>query len=159
MSCISVVVRPIEPADQDAARKVILDGLEERFGKVDETRVPDVDDICGVYSEPGDVFLVAEVDGRVCGTGGLIAEREGVGRIVRLTVDRALRRRGVGRALMTRLLDEARRQGLERVVVEANSKWEDSISLYKSCGFAEYRRDDANTYLDVTLDDHGTADD
>ncbi len=49
-----------EPADQDAARALILDGMVERWGAVDPTRNRGLDDIATSCADAR--FLVARVD-------------------------------------------------------------------------------------------------
>src|SRR3712207_405159 len=114
-------IRPFVPGDQLAARRLILHGLGERWGWIDETRNPDLDDIAAHYVAPGHYFVVVEWGDELIGTGALVAEGAGgavAGRIVRMSVAREHRGRGLGRALVEHLLDEARRRGYRRVLVE-----------------------------------------
>ena len=136
-------VRPFEVRDQRAARQLILNGLGGHFGFIDETLNPDLDDIQRNYIEPGGVFLVAEdSDGSIVGTGAMVREAEGIGRVVRVSVESAQRRRGTGRAIMQRLLELARQRGYHRVVLETNLDWNDAIGLYRSLGFSEHAHED-----------------
>ncbi len=144
-------IRTFEPCDQAAVRRLILSGLGDHFGRIDETLNPDVDDIMSSYVDPGNHFIVAEIDGELVGAGGLVAEGPNLGRIVRMSVAGEHRRKGIGRALLTHLLDSARRRGYSRGVVETNHDWEDAVSFYKSYGFAEYARDDVSVYLSLGL--------
>jgi GNAT superfamily N-acetyltransferase len=146
-----VIIRLFKPADQAAARRLILEGLGEHFGFIDETRNPDLDDIARHYLAAGHAFLVAEADGELIGTGGLIAFSADTGRIVRMSVSRDHRRRGVGRAVVARLLDLARERGYSRVVVRTEPDWTAAIGLYTSFGFAEYDRDDEDIYFSLML--------
>jgi N-acetylglutamate synthase-like GNAT family acetyltransferase len=150
---MSVLIRPFEPRDQQAARRLILHGLGEHFGFIDETRNPDLDDIQANYVAQGHVFVVAERDGELVGTGGLTIVDEHAGRIVRMSVDRAYRRRGIGRTLVMYLLDRARERGFARVFVSTEHGWEDAIGFYKHCGFIEYNRDEVNVYFERSLED------
>ncbi|CAA9269377.1 MAG: hypothetical protein AVDCRST_MAG93-2561, partial [uncultured Chloroflexia bacterium] len=45
MSLPNLAIRPFTPADQKAARDLVLDGLGEHFGWIDTSRNPDLDDI------------------------------------------------------------------------------------------------------------------
>jgi GNAT superfamily N-acetyltransferase len=146
-----MLIRLFEPRDQAAARQLILTGLGEHFGWIDETCNPDLDDITANYVEPGHVFLVAEIGSELVGTGGLITEREGVGRIVRMSVSRVHRRGGIGRALVAHLLDAARQQGFAQVMVSTSPDWKDAVGLYEHCGFSECRRNDVSVYFSRTL--------
>jgi GNAT superfamily N-acetyltransferase len=144
-------IRPFQAKDQEAARQVILDGLGGHFGYIDESLNPVVDDIMASYIVPGHVFVVAEVRGNLVGTGALVIEREDVGRIRRVSVQRGCRRKGIGSALVKHLVGIARHRGLKRLLVETNNDWHDAIRLYKHCGFMEYERDDVSVYMVLVL--------
>src|SRR5690242_11084261 len=107
MSTGKLVIRPFIRADQAAARRLILDGLAEHFGWLDATLNPDLDDIWAHYVANGALFVVAEIDGVPVGTGALVPEGTG-GRLVRISVAPAQRRRGVGRAVVDDLVRAAR---------------------------------------------------
>jgi GNAT superfamily N-acetyltransferase len=147
-----VGVRPFEPRDQNAARRLILNGLGEHFGYIDKACNPDLDDIMTNYIEPGHIFVVAEISVELVGTGGLITMRKDTGRIVRMSVSRLHRRKGIGRALVAYLKDAARRRGFTRLLVSTERGWDDAIGLYKHCGFEECDRDDENVYFSLTLE-------
>lgn len=153
MKTTPIVVRPYTPADQDAAREVILAGLGERFGFVDESRNPDLDDIASSYLAQGHLFLIAEAEGEVVGTGGLIFEPDGATcQLVRISVRRELRRRGIARILVAALLAEAHERGRERVWVETDAPWHDAIALYERLGFHVYEQGDDLVFLAMRLD-------
>ena len=94
-----VTIRPFRATDQAAARALIEDGLGEHFGRIDRNANPDLVDIAASYSSGADAFFVAEVDGDVVGTTGLIVPGQ-VGRLVRVAVARSHRRAGVATALL-----------------------------------------------------------
>ena len=147
----TVTIRPFAPADQEPVRRLILSGLGEHFGFVDEARNPDLDDIATSYLAAGHAFVVAELAGELIGTGALIEEAPGVGRLVRMSVSPAHRRRGVGRALVAHLIDLARCRGYRRLVLETNDDWDDAVRLYLSCGFVESDRAAAEIHLVLDL--------
>jgi len=146
-----VTIRPFRSADQDAVRRLILTGLAERWGRMDETKNPDLRDMQQTYVAAGHAVLVAEADERIVGTGTLVFETASRGRIVRMSVDAGLRRTGLGRRLMAALLDGARERGLREVVVETTHDWHSAVALYESCGFAEYNRDPDDVHLRLRL--------
>lgn len=135
-----LVIRPFVTADQDAARRLILTGLGEHFGFIDETLNPDLDDIVGNYLASGHAFLIAELNGQIVGTGALISAGEQTGRIVRMSVAREMRRAGIGQAVIARLMDIARERGFTRLVLETNIDWDDAVGFYQHCGFRETAR-------------------
>jgi GNAT superfamily N-acetyltransferase len=145
------VIGLFTPEDQQAARALILAGLGEHFGWIDERRNPDLDDIAASYAPPRCTFLVAESAGKLVGTAALRHVDECTGELVRVSVQREWRGQGVGRLLVARLLACAREQGLERVVVETNNDWYDAIGLYRGCGFSQYAEDDESVYLALDM--------
>jgi len=141
----------LHPAEQAAARQLILAGLGEHFGWIDETCNPDLEDLEAAYLRPGHCFVVAELDGNIIGTGALVEEAPGVGRLVRISVDRRFRGRGIGRRLVQRLITEARARGYRRVVCETNDDWDDAIALYRACGFVEEARRNGEVHFALDL--------
>ena len=128
-----VTLRPFRPEDQEAARCLILDGLRQRWGELDERKNPDLDDIAGHYACGS--FFVACLREEVIGTGALLPEADGVGRILRMSVARPWRRQGIGRRILEALLERARAAGYRRVVLETTATWEDAIAFYRRHGF------------------------
>jgi GNAT superfamily N-acetyltransferase len=146
-----LLIRPFRASDQDAARQLILAGLGEHFGFIDETLNPDVDDIEAHYLASGSQFIVAEMDGILVGTAALVEEAPRIGRIVRLSTERGYRRLGIGRLLVDRLLQLAHQQGLHRILVETNHDWPEVVRFYESQGFNEYQRDQESVHLYLKL--------
>jgi ribosomal protein S18 acetylase RimI-like enzyme len=146
----NLVIRLFTAADQDVARRLILNGLAEHFGRLDETLNPDLDDIAAHYVAQGALFVMAEIDGVPVGTGALVAEGPG-GRLVRISLAPAHRRRGVGRALVAHLVRAARARGWLQVLVETNDDWHDAIALYQRYGFREYARAAGEVHLVLDL--------
>lgn len=141
-----ILIRTFVPADQDAARALILAGLGEHFGVVDPARNPDLDDIAAAYLACGHPFLVAEIAGSLVGTGGLRVTGH-KGQIVRVSVAPAVRRRGLGRRLVVALLACARQRGLRRVWMETNDDWYAAIALYAACGFQPFDQRDGCIFM------------
>lgn len=146
-----LVLRPFEAGDQEAARRLILEGLGEHFGFIDETRNPDVDDIWANYVTQGHIFVVVQSGQAIVGSGALVLEGEGVGQLVRISVDQRYRRRGIGKMIVEYLVGVARQQGLKGLLVETNNSWDDAIGLYMHIGFIVYRQDDIGTVFSLAL--------
>ncbi len=145
-------LRPFAAVDQDAVRGLILSGLGEHFGVVDERLNPDLDDIWASHIRAGDLVIVAELEGGIVGTGTLVAAEPSVGRLVRMSVDSRYRRHGIGRALVAHLVERARERGFRRLLIETNDDWHDAIGLYRACGFVEEERADGSVHLALPLD-------
>jgi GNAT superfamily N-acetyltransferase len=134
----TLLIRPIQPRDQEAVRALILAGLSEHFGALDTRLNRDLDDIWHNYISCGNHFLVAVSRKDIVGTGALIEETPSTGRIVRLSVEANHRRHGIGSLLVHALVRVGSRAGYETIVVETNDDWHVAIKLYRRCGFSPY---------------------
>ncbi|MCA9974019.1 MAG: GNAT family N-acetyltransferase [Anaerolineales bacterium] len=152
MDAPAYAIRPFRPADQSAARDLILAGLAERWGALDPSLNRDLDDIWRHYVAGGGAFLVVERAGEIVGTGGLSVEAPGVSRIERVSVARAHRRRGLARAISQALVAEARRRGDTAVVVETTASWRSAVALYRACGFTPEGERDGDLHMRLALD-------
>lgn len=142
-----LLIRPFEEHDQECARLLILSGLGEHFGYIDGSLNPDIDDIMKNYVKAGHVFLVVQSGNDIVGTGGLIIEDDGIGRLVRISVHHEHRRNGIGKAVVERLVEVGRQRGLQQIQVETNNDWYDAIALYKHLGFLEYEQDSTSIHM------------
>ena len=146
---VDILVRAFAPAGQRAARAVVLGGLGEHFGAIDETLNPDLNDIAASYA--AGVFLVACDGDVIVGTGALTPRADGVAIVSRMSTAAAHRRRGVARAVLSRLVDVARERGCTRVVLGTNVGWDDAIAFYRAFGFEEMRRTPTGVLFEMVL--------
>lgn len=146
-----LVVRPFQRGDQEAARSLVLRGLGEHFGFVDETLNSDLDDIAAHYVDAGHLFFVAELAGQIVGTAGLLREAPAAARIVRMSVDQGVRRRGVASALVDACRQAARDCGAHELRAFTEPHWPDALGFYTSLGFTEYGRDPIDVHLRLSL--------
>ena len=124
---------------QDAAAKLINEGLGERFGGVaDPTLNPDLYDIAKTYKS-GEFVLALHRD-QLVGTGALVPEGRKTGRIARMHTMNTYRRLGVGTRILQELERRAQLRGLSRLVLETNASWDDAISFYLKHGYVELGR-------------------
>jgi ribosomal protein S18 acetylase RimI-like enzyme len=144
-------IRSFEVGDQQQARWLILEGLGEHFGYIDETLNPDLDDILHNYIIPGHVFVVACMGREIVGTGALISLGEGLSEMVRISTRKDYRRRGIGQAIITYLVNVSRQRGDRRIIVKTNASWDDAINLYKRLDFVEYGRTTIGVGLELLL--------
>jgi GNAT superfamily N-acetyltransferase len=144
-----LTIRFFQPEDQAAVKALILDGLGERWGAIDPSKNPDLDDIAASYA--GGFFRIAEMNGRIVGTGALILHPEGVAEIRRMSVRRELRRRGLGGAILGRLIEDARTSGNRTVILETTSTWTDAVAFYQRRGFRITHHQGGDTYFLLEL--------
>jgi ribosomal protein S18 acetylase RimI-like enzyme len=135
-------------------RRLVLNGLGDHFGTIDESMNPDLDDITASYHETGAAIVIAERGGEIVGCGILIAEDERTGRLVRMSVRGDQRGQGLGKRLVRELLAAAHERGYTTVVCETTEDWADAIALYRSCGFTEVGCWDGDMHFSIDLTVH-----
>jgi N-acetylglutamate synthase-like GNAT family acetyltransferase len=139
-------IRPFNAEDQSAARRVVLQGLGEHFGVIDESLNPDLEDIQTSFIAAGHEFQVAEYDGNIVGTAGLRFE-PGRARIIRMSVDKKYRKKGIATALLKRCIEVAKARGYAEIFALTEPHWPDAVGLYTSLGFKPYDRDEIDIHL------------
>jgi ribosomal protein S18 acetylase RimI-like enzyme len=150
-------IRPFRTQDQEAAKQLVTTGLGERWGWIDPTLNPDLNDITTSYAEG--IFLVAFLADALVATGALMPEVTPDGfhalRLVRMSVRTDLRGQGVGRRLLDSLLDvacaDARHQQNRLIVLETTSTWTDAIRFYSRYGFQLVEERDGGTHMILEL--------
>jgi ribosomal protein S18 acetylase RimI-like enzyme len=90
------------PAEQDSVRRLILDGLEDHWGTLDDGLNPDLDDLARSYA--AGAVLVARRSGRIVGAAAVVPVGADEGEVKRMSVARDQRRIGVASALLRELV-------------------------------------------------------
>jgi len=140
-------IRDFRPDDQARVRNIVLEGLGERFGSIDGSLNPDLDDIVAKYLDLGHQFFVAEQAGKVVGCSGLLKEVRSIYRIVRMSVQKKSRQRGIASAL----LEHSVRFAIENRGIEIRAftqpEWRDAVSFYRGHGFVQFGADEIDIHL------------
>ena len=108
-------------------------------------------------AQPGIRLFVARRDGLPVACGALRIDPEGYGEIKRMYVIPEARGEGLGRAILARIEDQARREGLGLLRLETGIHQAEAIALYKSSGysdcppFGEYRPDPLSRFMERRL--------
>lgn len=148
-----LAIRPFCPADQEAAKQLVISGLGERWGWIDHTLNPDLDDIATSYAKG--IFLVAYLGDTLVATGALTPEvtPEGIAalRVERMSVAAPLRKQGIGRRLLDILVDYARSRQCPLLVLETTSTWIDAVGFYVRYGFEIVEERDGETHMRLEL--------
>lgn len=105
--------------------------LRGRYGDGDATHAEP-----SQFLPPYGLFLVARVDGVDVGCGGWRTLEPGLGEIKRMYVEPAARGQGLARSLLRELVDDARTQGITRLVLETGPLQPEAVGLYTAEGFS-----------------------
>lgn len=95
-----------------------------------------------VQSDPRQVLLLAETEGRVEGLVAMetlysVALGSELARITALVVAAGSERRGTGRQLLREVEGRARQAGIARIEVTSNAQRNDAHAFYRACGYAD----------------------
>lgn len=108
-------------------------------------------------AQPGIRLFVARRDGLPVACGALRIDAEGYGEIKRMYVIPEARGEGLGRAILARIEDQARREGLALLRLETGIRQAEAIALYERSGysdcppFGEYRLDPLSRFMEKRL--------
>jgi RimJ/RimL family protein N-acetyltransferase len=134
-------VRPVVASIADAPDVMALMSRiwdEYDFVWEAETEVPDLYRFHEHYAPPhGAFWVVRDEAGLVVGSIGVERVDATTSEIHRLYVDGHLRGRGIGRLLVEEALAWSRAEGLRRIVLWSDTRFEQSHRLYRRLGFEQ----------------------
>ena len=81
------------------------------------------------------VFIARATDGRALGMGALRREGGGIAEVKRMFTRPEARGKHAGSAILDRIIDLARREGISRLVLETGDRHPEAWRLYESRGF------------------------
>lgn len=131
---LDVTFEELDEHNHAEVRALILRGLGDHWGSIDESLNPDLDDMMSSYA-CGRTIVLRGPDREVLGTGTIVPRAESVAEIVRMSVADSARRSGIGRRIVDELIATATQWGVDVVVLETTSAWQDVVDFYLACGF------------------------
>ena len=119
----------------------------------------DLYNIEDVYIRPGGCFLIIEHNDEIQAMGALKIISDKVAEIKRMRVETSLQRQGFGQKILDYLLSYAKKQGLERIILDTTNLQEAAQNFYIKNGFKEFNRKELidmviifyELYLDVAV--------
>jgi len=135
-----IVLRKINPDDNQEVAIIIRGVLTEFGGNRPGTAYYDYDTdyMFEAYQGKGEIYFVAEVDGKLVGGSGikLLAGNSGeICELQKLYINSDIRGLGIGKALVEKCLEFAKEAGYKNCYLETFPNMDAAISLYKKFGF------------------------
>jgi GNAT superfamily N-acetyltransferase len=156
MRASAVTIEPADPASADARACIgaYLRELEQRFESgFDPTRSVSANP--EELVPPAGLFLLAYLDGRPVGCGGLKAAGRKLGEIKRMWVAPDARGLGIAQRLLETLEQHAARMGMETLQLDTNRALKEAHALYVRNGYREIKRYNDNPYADHWFEKRG----
>lgn len=161
------VIRPIEPAEWTAAKRLIYRVAHEVFQDARpleesiadyETRgeLNDMDDIQASYFENGGIFLVMTDNDEMICTGAIRRYADGICELKRLWLLQEHQGKGLGYRMIQELFAFARDAGYKKVRLETHPTYQKrAVEFYKRLGFIEIQipntSDDEDILMEMAL--------
>ncbi|AMS42256.1 GNAT family N-acetyltransferase [Aminobacter aminovorans] len=149
-------IRRFEPRDYDAVVNVILPIQRDEFGfDVTVDHQPDLRIIPEFYQRDLGDFWVAEADGKIVGTIGLVDIGDGLAALRKMFVAAEWRGRehGIAAKLLGLLLATARERGIRAAYLGTTDRFLAAHRFYEKNGFAEVARSDLPASFPVVFID------
>jgi len=173
---MAVRIRTFEERDQEIVRQLVLGGLAERWGsEFNPLFNQDTKDVQGYYLQrnKATVAVLEDVEREVViGCGILLplpaedvydswcaepestkASHEGLklARMMRLSLSSEHRGKGYAKKIIHYLVDQAREQGFDRILVETERHWASAVGVYKAAGFIVAAEDAEKVHYEYLL--------
>jgi GNAT superfamily N-acetyltransferase len=103
---------------------------------------------------PQGAFLVTTVDGEPVACGAVKAISPGIGSLKRMWVAGSMRGLGFGRRMLAALESQAGQLGFSTLRLETNRALTEAIRLYRTSGYVEVARFNADPYADHWFEKH-----
>ena len=136
-----IIIRKIEPKDNEALAKVIRTALAE-FGANKPGTVyfdPTTDHLFELFQVPGGIYFVAEQDDNLLGGGGIFPTQglpDNTCELVKLYLDAGARGTGLGKKLLLKAMEWAKDNGYDQVYLESMPELAKAVSIYENVGFS-----------------------
>ena len=133
------LIRPVTAADNAAVAGIIRSVMPEFGASGPGFAIHDaeVDDMATAYAQTGCAYFVVELDGRICGGGGIapLHDESGICELRKMYFLPELRGRGAGASLIQRCLDTARELGYRACYLETLTGMDAAQELYEKNSF------------------------
>jgi len=151
-----VTIRSAVTCDTEEIVALILPIQREEFGiPITREAQPDLDNIAAIYQVRTGNFWVAEANGVVIGTIGLLDIDHGEGALRKMFVSAPWRGKHafVAQRLLQELLAWARKQGLRRIFLGTTDQFVAAHRFYEKHGFLPVAKEDLpSTFPVMTVD-------
>ncbi|MBC7948530.1 MAG: GNAT family N-acetyltransferase [Chitinophagaceae bacterium] len=131
---MNIKIIPYRAEHHETFRKLNLEWLEH-YHLTESHDLMVLDDPKGTILDRGGFLWMAEVDGEIVGSAGLMKEREGEYELAKMGVSEPYRGRGISKLLIEKCLEKAKEIGAKKLSLFSNHQLQTAIGLYEKYGF------------------------
>ncbi|MCF2140921.1 MAG: GNAT family N-acetyltransferase [Candidatus Lokiarchaeota archaeon] len=143
----NLIIRQIQRNETKLAQNIIMKGLKERWGALDMSKNPDLNNIYVFYYTNRQIFVVAIYQSKMIGTGAIIKESVNTARIVRMYVMKEYRRQKIAHRILIFLENFAISEGYNQIVLETCHNWISAMNFYQKENYHIIFKDSENAHF------------
>src|SRR5689334_23804903 len=131
---MEIKIIPYSNEHHEAFRQLNLEWLDH-YNLTESHDLMILDDPKGTILDRGGFIWMAEADGQLVGSVGLIKEHEGEYELAKMAVTAAYRGKGISKLLIEKCLEKAKEIGAVKLSLFSNHQLQTALSLYQKYGF------------------------
>ena len=133
-----IKIRPFQ--ENDSKQVIELNNSLKRSNKGDGPWNEDIRDVKRYYQDDKGEFLIAEINNKVIGMGGLKRIDNKTAEIKRMRISKDHQRKGIGSMLLKELEVIAKNKEYKRIILDTSLKQVSAQKLYEKKGYKKYKR-------------------
>ena len=135
-----MLIRKIVSSDNSTMAEIIRASLLEFNAAKPGTVYFDktTDALTELFEQKRSAYFVIEIDGEIAGGAGFFPTKgleENTCELVKMYISKKFRGRGYGQTLLERCINEAKKNGYERMYLESLPELKNAIAMYEKNGF------------------------
>jgi GNAT superfamily N-acetyltransferase len=131
---MEIKIIPYSNEHHEAFRQLNLEWLDH-YNLTESHDLMILDDPQGTILDRGGFIWMAEADGQLVGSAGLIKEHDGEYELAKMAVTAAYRGKGISKLLIEKCLEKAKEIGAVKLSLFSNHQLQTALSLYQKYGF------------------------
>ena len=141
---MDIEIIDFEPQYRDDFKNLNVEWLQKYFvvEDFDEHQLSNPE--TEIIAKGGKIFL-AKADDKIVGTAALLKEHDGY-ELAKMAVTENFQGQGIGKILMEHSLREAKKLGLEKLILLSNRSLKPALAMYEKFGFVEVPLDEETPY-------------
>ncbi len=146
------IIRPAANKDSSEIKALIFGILEEyKLSSDPESTDSDLENIEQYYTNNNGIFdVILNPGGEIIASTGIFRINKKTCELRKMYLRKSYRGMGLGKFLLDHSIEEAKRLGYKKIILETASVLKEAISLYERYGFEQYKPEHISRRCDKT---------